>query len=260
MQRQPRQPHPPPSVPNWRSIAVDAGSDDDETDDDWDGTDEDESDEDSFEADSVSELIDEIGQAALAMVEQLASSAGLADQGADLPRQEKLAEMGSVEIFSTDANSRVAGHIEADKIEQAKEELRQLGFHHVGDLVCSSLGHLAVLCFAGPAQMHAHLLVENFCTREFWTRFDNGDVLTTNNEENLGESDPELGHISSVTTNFPCPNYLPSTNRGSLSSPTINRPSRSTTRPSCQPLGNSWLNSSAAPLSERVQAGTLLAS
>ena len=64
------------------------------------------------------------------------------------------------------------------------------------------------MCFAGPSEMHAHILVEMYCCREFWTQFENGHVLTTNNEENMGESEPELGHYFLSYDELSMPNLL----------------------------------------------------
>ena len=141
-----------------------------------------------------SDLMEQINDAAQAMIDSLGGIGSNQLASSDCVQGELLASTGSFEAYATDSKQLVETHGESDKIKQAAAELEAVGFHHVGDLICPSLSGVVCMCFAGPSEMHAHILVEMYCCREFWTQFENGHVLTTNNEENMGESEPELGH------------------------------------------------------------------
>ena len=166
---------------------------DPQTEGDW----EDEQDDDDLgqSPESGSDLLEQINDAAQAMIDTFSGVGSNQVGSGDCVQGELLASAGRFEAYATDSKQLVEGHSESEKIKQAASELATLGFHHVGDMVCPALGGVVCMCFAGPSEMHAHILVEMYCCREFWTQFENGHVLTTNNEENMGESEPELGHF-----------------------------------------------------------------
>jgi len=161
-------------------------------DDEWDEDDDPEDDakqQDTEDSDEM-QIIETVMESMNALAEVIA---GGNDSGTELVRGKRLAADGQLEVFAADAQQLVAGHQESEQITEAIRELEKIDFGHVGNIICPALGRIVCLCFAGPKDCHAHILIDTYCGREFWTKFENGDVLTTNKEDNMGEISPEDG-------------------------------------------------------------------
>lgn len=66
-------------------------------------------------------------------------------------------------------------------VKKYTRDLKKLGFDYCATIEAPLLGSAKILCFAGPADCTAHLLIHWGQVRpEFWTRFQSGAILTTN--------------------------------------------------------------------------------
>ena len=93
-----------------------------------------------------------------------------------------IAKAGQLEINALPDNwgSSPFQHI-ATSVQKYSRELKKLGFEYCGTLQAPRLGSAKVICFTGPADCTAHIVIEWGKARpEFWTRFESGDILTTN--------------------------------------------------------------------------------
>ncbi|MFK7822079.1 MAG: hypothetical protein AB8G99_25505 [Planctomycetaceae bacterium] len=69
----------------------------------------------------------------------------------------------------------------ATAIKKYTRDFGKLGFEYCGTLEAPALGGTKVMCFAGPNDCTGHIVLEWGSVRpEFWSRFESGDILTTN--------------------------------------------------------------------------------
>ena len=103
----------------------------------------------------------------------------------------KLYDKNRIAIFEMKSAAVTASADQRIRLKELTQELESVGFSHSGNMICDVLGTGVVACFAGPEQIHAHIMIGTFLITEFWTRFENDDVLVTNWLSN--ESDPKRG-------------------------------------------------------------------
>ena len=66
-------------------------------------------------------------------------------------------------MYETDSQTRIGGHGESDRIHKTVNEIEQRHFRHVGNMVSSALGDISFMCFVGPDDCHAHVLLDVYC-------------------------------------------------------------------------------------------------
>ncbi len=84
----------------------------------------------------------------------------------------------------------------ATAVKKFSRDFGKLGFDYCGTIEAPKLGSVKVMCFAGPGDCTGHIVLEWATVRpEFWTRFQSGDILTTNTSDFLGmvTSHPKAG-------------------------------------------------------------------
>ena len=84
----------------------------------------------------------------------------------------------------------------ATAVKKFTRDFSKLGFEYCGTIEAPTLGSAKVMCFAGSEDCTGHIVLEMGSVRpEFWTRFESGDILTTNTSDFFGmvESHPDTG-------------------------------------------------------------------
>lgn len=72
-------------------------------------------------------------------------------------------------------------------VKKYTRDFAKLGFEYLGTIEAPKLGGVQVMCFSGPEDCTGHIVLEWASVRpEFWTRFDSGEILTTNTSDFLG--------------------------------------------------------------------------
>ena len=103
----------------------------------------------------------------------------------------KLYEKNRIAIFEMKSSAVSADSEQRKMLASYAKDLDSVGFSHVGNMICDVLGTGVAACFSGGDDIHAHVMISFLTLPEFWTRFENDDVLVTNFFSN--ESDPQNG-------------------------------------------------------------------
>lgn len=84
----------------------------------------------------------------------------------------------------------------ATAVKKFSRDFSKLGFEYCGTIEAPTLGSAKVMCFTGAEDCTGHIVLETGAIRpEFWSRFESGDILSTNTSDFFGmiESHPDTG-------------------------------------------------------------------